>query len=166
MPDQQPAAGRGAARSPTDEAHELAAAALEHGVDPLAGDVLDVAVPARLEPDVEVVGERRAHEVAARELQRRDRLGVPVAPPAVAELRAVDLHEHGVDGPVAGALRGGARRLHVAHDDHRERDDEPEEDQAPIHATDCTPRIAAMSEPTKYLLGEEQIPTHWINLLR
>ena len=22
-----------------------------------------------------------------------------------------------------------------------------------------------MSEPTKYLLGEEQIPTHWINLL-
>ena len=88
-----------------------------------------------------------------------------MAAPAVAELRAVDLHEHGVDGPVAGALRGGARRLHVAHDDHRERDDEPEEDQAPIHATDCTPRIAAMSEPTKYLLGEEQIPTHWINLL-
>ena len=22
-----------------------------------------------------------------------------------------------------------------------------------------------MSEPTKFLLGEEQIPTHWINLL-
>ena len=62
-------------------------------------------------------------------------------PLPVAELRAVDLHEHGVDGPVAGALRGGARRLHVAHDDHRERDDEPEEDQAPIHATDCTPAV-------------------------
>src|ERR671922_159595 len=26
-------------------------------------------------------------------------------------------------------------------------------------------RIAVMSEPTKFLLREEQIPTHWINLL-
>ncbi len=112
---------------------------LEHGLDALAGDPLHIAVPTHLELDVEIVGERGAHEVAARELQRRDRLGVAVPPLPVAELRAVDLDEHGVDRPVARQLTGGARRLHVARDDDGEGDDEPEEDQAPIHTTDCTP---------------------------
>jgi hypothetical protein len=121
------------------EADEVGAAALEREVDLLAGDAHGIGVAARVEVDVEVVAQREAHEVAAGEQERRDRLGIAPPPLAIAELRAVDLDQHGVSGALARQHRRGAGRLQIARRDERDHDDQPEQDQPPIHATDFTP---------------------------
>ena len=137
------AAAREARRRPVAdlEPHEVGAAPLEPDVDPLARDALAVDLPvrARVQVDVEVVAERRAHEPAAGEEQRRDRVGKRMPARQPAQLGAVDLDEHGVGGALARQHRGGPGGLQVARRHERDRDDQPEQDQPPIHATDSTP---------------------------
>ena len=121
--------------------HELGAATLEHGIRAVRAHahLVPAAVVLRAEADVEVVAEREPHEPAARELQRRDRVGVAVAAPEVALLRVVDVDERGVERALAGALgrvgAGRANGIQVPRRSPGENHDEAEEDQASVHGT-------------------------------
>ena len=81
--------------------------------------------------------------MAARELERWDRVGVLTPAIQVAELCAVDLDEHRIDRTLAGAIRqfhaGRPHRLEIPGRGPGDHHDEAEEDKAPVHSNQSIP---------------------------